>query len=182
MTFPPQGAGLLAVMALTDDTMVEVTPPVATAKGPGIPALRAGETVRRLLKRLEVMEIVQANSREDISGATVKASAPVVVYGGAGGVTIPASAVGNRLGVQMFPLETGASATSAPRSSSAMRRTRTTTESLPASTTPTSRSRARWCFRRCVRCAKAKSTSFRRMRTSSSTRISRSWCFSTCPQ
>ncbi len=107
MTFPPQGAGLLAVMALTDDTMVEVTPPVATAKGPGIPALRAGETVRRLLKRLEVMEIVQANSREDISGATVKASAPVVVYGGAGGVTIPASAVGgNHLGVQMFPLET----------------------------------------------------------------------------
>ncbi|HNN51304.1 MAG TPA: IgGFc-binding protein, partial [Pseudomonadota bacterium] len=107
MTFPPQGAGLLAVMALTDDTMVEVTPPVATAKGPGVPALRAGETVRRLLKRLEVMEIVQANSREDISGAVVKASAPVVVYGGAGGVTIPASAVGgNHLGVQMFPLET----------------------------------------------------------------------------
>jgi len=107
VTFPPQGAGLLAVMALTDDTLVEVTPPVATAKGPGVPALRAGETVRRLLKRLEVMEIVQANSREDISGAIVKASAPVVVYGGAGGVTIPASAVGgNHLGVQMFPLET----------------------------------------------------------------------------
>lgn len=107
MTFPPQGAGLLAVVALTDDTLVEVTPPVATAKGPGVPALRAGETVRRILKRLEVMEIAQANSREDISGAIVKSSAPVVVYGGAGGVTIPASAVGgNHLGVQMFPLET----------------------------------------------------------------------------
>ena len=53
------------------------------------------------------MEIAQANSREDISGAIVKSSAPVVVYGGAGGVTIPASAVGgNHLGVQMFPLET----------------------------------------------------------------------------
>ncbi len=107
MTFPPQGAGLLAVVALTDDTLVEVIPPVATAKGPGIPALKGGEPVRRLLKRLEVMEIVQANSREDISGAVVKASAPVAVYGGAGGVTIPASAVGgNHLGVQMFPLET----------------------------------------------------------------------------
>lgn len=107
ITFPPQGAGLLAVMAMTNDTVVEVTVPVSTARGANVPFLRAGETLRRVLKRLEVLQIVHAQSREDISGATIKASAPVVVYGGAGGVTIPTSAIGgNHLGVQMFPVET----------------------------------------------------------------------------
>jgi hypothetical protein len=107
ITFPPQGPGLLAVVALGDDTLVEVTVPVTTAKGPGIEGLSPGKPVRKTLRRLEVLEIVQANSREDISGATIKANAPVAVYGGAGGVTIPMSAVGgNHLGVQMFPTET----------------------------------------------------------------------------
>jgi len=106
-TQPPQGQGFLAVVGLSDGTQVEVTVPVVTMAGPGVPALKAGETLKRTINRLEVLEIAQLNSNEDISGATIKASAPVAVYGGAGGVTIPTSAVGgNHLGVQMFPLET----------------------------------------------------------------------------
>jgi hypothetical protein len=107
ITSPPQGQGFVAVIAIEDDTVVEVKVPVATKGGNGIPSLKAGDTLRRVLKRLEVLEIIQVNSREDISGATVKSSKPVVVFGGAGGVSIPSSAVGgNHLGVQMFPLET----------------------------------------------------------------------------
>lgn len=107
ITTPPQGQGLLAVVALSDNTKVEVTVPVETMPGPGVPGLKAGQTMTRTLNRMEVLEVAQLKSREDISGATVKASAPVAVYGGAGGVSIPMSAVGgNHLGVQMFPLET----------------------------------------------------------------------------
>jgi hypothetical protein len=95
------------VVGLQDNTYVEVTTPVATKSGPGVPALQAKETLKRFINRFEVLELMQINSHEDISGATVKASAPVAVYGGAGGVSIPASAIGgNHLGVQMFPLET----------------------------------------------------------------------------
>lgn len=107
ITSPPQGQGFVAVVGIEDETVVEITVPVATKGGMGIPALKAGGTLRRVINRLEALEIIQVNSREDISGATVKSSKPVVVYGGAGGVSIPASAVGgNHLGVQMFPLET----------------------------------------------------------------------------
>lgn len=107
ITSPPQGQGFVAVVGIEDETVVEITVPVATKGGMGIPSLKAGGVLRRVLNRLEVLEIIQVNSREDISGATVKSSKPVVVYGGAGGVSIPASAVGgNHLGVQMFPLET----------------------------------------------------------------------------
>ena len=107
ITLPPQGEGLLAVVGLSDSTTVEITVPVATQPGGGVPSAKAGGTIKRVINRLEVLEIAQALSREDISGATVKASAPVAVYGGAGGVSIPASALGgNHLGVQMFPLET----------------------------------------------------------------------------
>ena len=107
ITSPPQGQGLLAVVALSDNTRVEVTVPVETMSGPGVPGLKPGQTMTRTLNRLEVLEVAQLKSREDISGATVKASAPVAVFGGAGGVSIPASAIGgNHLGVQMFPLET----------------------------------------------------------------------------
>lgn len=107
ITSPPQGQGFVAVVGLQDNTYVEVTTPVATKSGPGVQALKAGEKLGRFVNRFEVLEIMQVNSHEDISGATVKASAPVAVYGGAGGVSIPASAIGgNHLGVQMFPLET----------------------------------------------------------------------------
>ncbi len=107
ITFPPQGQGFVAVVGLQDNTYVEITTPVATKGGSGVQALVAGETMKRFINRYDVLEVMQVNSREDISGATVKASAPVAVYGGAGGVTIPVSAIGgNHLGVQMFPLET----------------------------------------------------------------------------
>jgi hypothetical protein len=107
ITSPRQGQGFVAVVGLQDSTYVEVTTPVATKGGSGVQALKAGETLKRFINRFEVLELMQVNSHEDISGATVKANAPVAVYGGAGGVSIPASAVGgNHLGVQMFPLET----------------------------------------------------------------------------
>ena len=107
MTSPPQGQGFVAVVGLQDGTLVEVTSPVATSPAPGVAGLKPGETLKKFLNRYEVLEVVQTNSREDISGATVKASAPVAVFGGAGGVSVPYSAVGgNHFGVQMFPLET----------------------------------------------------------------------------
>jgi hypothetical protein len=86
---------------------VEVTVPVATKPGPGVPGVGPGQTLRRRLDRLDVLEVIQSNSLDDVSGAFVKASAKVAVFGGAGGVTIPRTAVGgNHLGIQMFPLET----------------------------------------------------------------------------
>lgn len=107
ITSPPQGQGLLAVVGISDNTQIEITVPVATKGGIGIPALGPGESMKRTLNRLEVLEIIQANTMEDISGAIVKASSPVVVYGGAGGVSIPATVIGgDHLGVQMPPLET----------------------------------------------------------------------------
>jgi hypothetical protein len=107
MTTPPQGQGLLAVVGLSDNTQVEVTVPVATMSGPGVSALTPHGTLKQTLNRLQVLEIAQANSLEDISGATVTSSAPVAVYGGAGAVSVPVSAIGgNHFGVQMFPLET----------------------------------------------------------------------------
>jgi hypothetical protein len=107
MTSVPQGQGFVAVLALADNTQVQLTVPVATQAGAGIPALAAGGTLQRTLNRMEVLEVTQANSLEDISGAVVKASANVVVFGGAGLVTVPASALGgDHLGVQMFPRQT----------------------------------------------------------------------------
>ncbi|MCS6914459.1 MAG: IgGFc-binding protein [Myxococcales bacterium] len=107
LTTPPQGQGFVAVVATQDGTQVEITVPVQTKPGAGVPGVPAGGTLRRTLQRLEVLEVIQANSLEDISGAQVRASAPVVVFGGAGGVSIPRTAVGgNHLGIQMFPLET----------------------------------------------------------------------------
>lgn len=107
ITQPAQGPGLLAIVGLSDNTEVEVTVPVTTKSGPGVPALQPGVPTKRILNRLEVLEIAHAKSLDDISGATIRASAPVAVYGGAGGVSIPSSAIGgNHLGVQMFPVET----------------------------------------------------------------------------
>ncbi len=103
----PQGQGFVAVLALTDNTDVKITVPVKTLAGTGIPAAAAGGVIQRTLNRMEVLEVAHASSLEDISGAEVKASANVVVYGGAGLVTVPSNADGgDHLGVQMFPLQT----------------------------------------------------------------------------
>lgn len=102
-----QGQGFVAVLALSDNTDVQITMPVKSQAGTGIPAVAAGGVVHQTLNRMEVLEVTQANSLEDISGAIVKASANVVVYGGAGLVTVPATADGgDHLGAQMFPLQT----------------------------------------------------------------------------
>lgn len=107
LTTPPQGQGFVAVVAVADGTEVEVTVPVQTRPGIGVPGVAAGGTLKRRLDRLEVLEVMQVSSLEDISGAQVKANQNVVVFGGAGGVSIPRTAVGgNHLGVQMFPLTT----------------------------------------------------------------------------
>jgi hypothetical protein len=107
ITTPSQGQGLLAVIGISDNTQVDVTVPVATMAGSGVKALAAGETLHTTINRFDVLEIAHQNSHEDISGATIKSSAPVAVYGGAGGVSIPSTAVGgNHLGTQIFPLTT----------------------------------------------------------------------------
>jgi len=106
-TSPPQGQGYLAVIAMEDDTLVTVTVPVATMGGGPIAALAAKGKVTRTLKHAEVLEITQANSLEDISGARVHASKRVMVFGGAGTVTVPDTASGgDHIEVAMFPLST----------------------------------------------------------------------------
>ena len=107
ITEPAQGQGVLAVVGISDNTTVDITVPVATMAGTGVKALAAGETLHTTINRLDVLEIAHKNSHEDISGAIIKSSAPVVVYGGAGGVSIPSTATGgNHLGTQMLPLTT----------------------------------------------------------------------------
>jgi hypothetical protein len=103
----PQGQGLLAVVGLADNTDVQVTAPVLTEAGGGVPAINPHGMIHRTVNRFEVLEIIQSKSMEDISGAVIKANKNVVVYGGAGLVTVPSTADGgDHLGAQMFPLTT----------------------------------------------------------------------------
>jgi hypothetical protein len=105
-TAPPQGQGYLAVVGTQPNTSVQVLVPVATlasADG-GVPGVDAGQTISLTLGQGQVVEITQANSLEDITGALVTADKPVAAYGGSGTTTVPDTALGgDHFEVQLYP-------------------------------------------------------------------------------
>ncbi|MHB8418325.1 MAG: IgGFc-binding protein [Myxococcales bacterium] len=105
-TSPPQGQGYLAVVGTQPNTSVQVTVPVATsASGNGaVPAIAAGGTLNLTLGQGEAVEIAEAASLSDITGATVTADKPVVAFGGSGATTVPDSVGGgDHFEAQLFP-------------------------------------------------------------------------------
>ncbi len=105
-TTPPQGQGFLAVIGTQPDTTVTVTVPVATLAGAGgmIPAIAAGGTYTFGIGQGQVMEIAEAASLADITGATISSNKPVAAFGGSGATTVPDSALGgDHFEAQLFP-------------------------------------------------------------------------------
>jgi hypothetical protein len=105
-TAPPQGQGYLAVIGTQPDTTVTVTVPVATlASADGsIPAIAAGGTYTFGIGQGQVMEITEAASLADITGATISANKPVAAFGGSGATTVPDTASGgDHFEAQLIP-------------------------------------------------------------------------------
>lgn len=105
-TSPPQGQGYLAVIGTQPNTAVKVKVPVATlASLDGtIPATPAGGTIDLTLNRGQVVEIAEANSLDDITGAQITSDKPVAAFGGSGATTVPQTALGgDHFEVQLFP-------------------------------------------------------------------------------
>jgi hypothetical protein len=105
-TSPPQGQGYLAVVATQPNTTVTVSSPVKTlASTDGtIPSIAVGGTTMLTLGQGEVVEIAEAASLEDITGATISADKPVAAFGGSGATTVPDTASGgDHFEVQLFP-------------------------------------------------------------------------------
>jgi len=105
-TTPPQGQGYLAVIGTQPNTSVQITVPVATmASASGaVPAVAAGGTFSYTLGQGEVLEVAEAASLADITGATISADKPVAAFGGSGATTVPDSASGgDHFEVQLLP-------------------------------------------------------------------------------
>src|SRR5262249_25955798 len=69
-----------------------------------IAAANAGDTMSFTLDRGQVIEIAQANSLEDITGALVTADKPVAAWGGSGTTTVPDTAPGgDHFEAQLYP-------------------------------------------------------------------------------
>jgi hypothetical protein len=103
-TSPPQGQGLLAVIGTQPNTTVQITVPVATSAGGTIPAAAAGGTINLTLGQGDVVEIAEAASLADITGATISADKPIAAFGGSGATTVPDTAPGgDHFEVQLIP-------------------------------------------------------------------------------
>ncbi len=105
-TSPPQGQGYLAVVGTQPNTSVQITVPVATsaAANGSIPAIAAGGTLSLTLGQGEAVEIAEAASLADITGATITSDKPVVAFGGSGATTVPDTAPGgDHFEAQLFP-------------------------------------------------------------------------------
>jgi hypothetical protein len=108
-TSPPQGNGLLTVIGTQPNTKVHVTVPVATdpSSDGRVPAIAAGGSADFVVNTGEAVEIVQSNSLEDITGAEILSSRPVVAFGGSGATTVPDTATGgDHFEAQLFPTTT----------------------------------------------------------------------------
>ena len=103
-TSPPQGQGFLAVIGTQPNTSVTVTVPVATSAGGTIAAIAAGGTTTLTIGQGQVVEIAEAASLQDITGATISANKPVAAFGGSGATTVPDTALGgDHFEAQLFP-------------------------------------------------------------------------------
>jgi len=105
-TTPPQGQGFLAVVGTQPNTTVLVQVPVATlASADGtVAAIAAGSTATFTLGQGDVVEIAEAASLADITGATISANKPVAAFGGSGATTVPDTAPGgDHFEAQLIP-------------------------------------------------------------------------------
>ena len=105
-TTPPQGQGYLAVIGTQPNTSVQITVPVATmaSSSGSVAAIAAGGTLNLTLGQGQVVEVAEAASLEDITGATISADKPVAAFGGSGATTVPDTASGgDHFEVQLLP-------------------------------------------------------------------------------
>ncbi|MCA9701258.1 MAG: IgGFc-binding protein, partial [Myxococcales bacterium] len=84
----------ITIAAAHDGTAITVTPAVATAGGPGVPAAAAGESVQILLDAGDSAVVEPVDTHADLSGTRVDSDpqTPVAVFAGHGCANIPAEA------------------------------------------------------------------------------------------
>jgi hypothetical protein len=105
-TSPPQGQGYLAVVGTQSNTTVKIFSPVATSASVDgtISAVAAADTLTLTVDAGDVVEIAEAASLSDITGATISADKPVAAFGGSGATTVPDTAGGgDHFEVQLVP-------------------------------------------------------------------------------
>ncbi|HUB05856.1 MAG TPA: IgGFc-binding protein [Myxococcales bacterium] len=103
---PPLGQGYLAVVGTQPNTSVQITVPVATSASANgaIAAIPANGTLNLTIGQGEAVEIAEAATLEDITGATITSDKPVVAFGGSGATTVPDTAAGgDHFEAQLFP-------------------------------------------------------------------------------
>jgi len=81
--------GYVTLVGTADGTTANVTVPVATLAGGGIPALGAGATTTLSLNEGDVAQIAASNEYEDLTGVYIESSAPVAVFGGCECADVP---------------------------------------------------------------------------------------------
>lgn len=74
------GRGYVTIVAQVDGTVVEVTPAVATAGGPGVPAGSPGVPFMLNLEEGDIAEIMVATDNTDLTGTRISADDPVAVF------------------------------------------------------------------------------------------------------
>ncbi len=78
------GRGYVTIVASTDDTVVEVTPSVATAGGAGVPPGGAGVPFEILLNEGEIAEVAVTNEHAQLTGTKIISDEehPIAVFSG----------------------------------------------------------------------------------------------------
>jgi hypothetical protein len=74
------GRGYVTIVAQIDGTVVEVTPAVATAGGPGVPAGSPGVPFVLNLEEGDIAEVMVAADNTDLTGTRIFADDPVAVF------------------------------------------------------------------------------------------------------
>ncbi len=81
------GQPTIQIVALEDDTSIDLLPRVDVLGGPGIPAGPRGEVTNYRLQRGEVWQLTQGN---ELAGSVIETSKPVGVFGGQTAMNVPA--------------------------------------------------------------------------------------------
>jgi hypothetical protein len=99
--------GFIAITAVTgESTEVTVRPTAGTAAGPGVPAMRAGQSRTFTLNAGDVLELI-GEGPGDLTGTQIESNQPVAVFVGHDCATVPAGRVAcDHLEEQLFPNET----------------------------------------------------------------------------
>ncbi|MDC0716938.1 IgGFc-binding protein [Nannocystis bainbridge] len=93
------------VVATTDGTTVQWTPPIGTVAGAGVPGVAANQTGSVMMNRFDVMQ-VRAPNDADLSGTFVHADKPIWVIGAVNCANVPANVFFcDHLEEQVIPLD-----------------------------------------------------------------------------